>query len=172
MKFDDVIKKRYSVRSYKDKEVEEEKLIKILDAGRLAPTAKNTQPQKIYVLRNKESIDRLGEYKRMTYGAPVVLMVCADMDEACFIPIEEGYSTYEMDCSIVCTHMMLEAVNLGLGTVWIRWFNSKELQKSFDLPSNIVPVCLLPIGYESDDSTYRKGFHDVRKSLLDEVIYM
>ena len=172
MKFDDVINERYSVRSYKDKEVEEDKLLKILEAGRIAPTAKNMQPQKIYVLKSDEAKEKLGKYKNMSYNAPIVLMICADLNEACTLPIEDNYSTYEMDCSIVCCHMMLEAWNLGLGSVWIRWFNSEELRKNFDLPENIKPVCLLPIGYKSDDAMPREGFHDKRRSLDEEVIYL
>ncbi len=172
MKFEDVLNNRYSVRSYKDKEIEQEKLDKILQAGRIAPTAKNLQPQKIYVLRSDSAKDKLGKFKRMTYNAPVVLMVCADLSKACTLPIEEDYSTYEMDCSIVCCYMMLEAWNLGLGSVWVRWFNSEELRKSFNLEENIKPVCLLPIGYASDDARPREGFHDKRQSLEDEVIYL
>ena len=105
MNFEDVIKNRYSVRKYKDKEIEDEKLLKILEAGRIAPTAKNMQPQKIYVLKSDEAKEKLGEYKRMSYNAPIVLMVCADLDKACNLEIEDNYSTYEMDCSIVCCHM-------------------------------------------------------------------
>ena len=172
MNFEDVIKNRYSVRKYKDKEIEDEKLLKILEAGRIAPTAKNMQPQKIYVLKSDEAKEKLGEYKRMSYNAPIVLMVCADLDKACKLEIEDNYSTYEMDCSIVCCHMMLEAWSLGLGSVWIRWFNAEELRKNFNLSENIKPVCLLPIGYIADDSLPRSGFHDKRRSLDEEVIYL
>lgn len=172
MNFSDLIKERYSVRSYKNQDIEQEKLDKILEAGRIAPTAKNLQPQKIYVLKSEEAFEKLGRTRKMAYGAPVVLMICADMDVACTLPIEEGYSTYEMDCSIVCCHMMLEAWNQGIGSVWIRWFNSEEIRKSFNLPENIKPVCLLPIGYAKDDAKPKEGFHDVRRSIDEEVTYL
>ena len=172
MEFEKVIKERFSVRKYQAKEVEEEKLLKVLEAGRIAPTAKNKQPQRIYVLKSAAAKAKLGETIKMTYGAPVVLMVCVDLDEACTLKVEENYNTGEMDASIVCTHMMLEAWSLGLGSVWIRYFNAEELRRSFDLPQNIKPICLLPLGYADSDAKPMVGMHDNRKPLTEEVFYL
>lgn len=171
MQFEDIIKNRYSVRSYKEDMVEKEKLDRILEAGRIAPTACNLCPQRIYVLTKKEDFEKLGSASRMRYNAPVVLLVCADTSVSWKNPIEEGYSSYEMDASIVCTHMMLEATNLGLGTVWIRYFNSKELQEAFNLDSNIKPVCFLTLGYASDDSKPNDR-HKQRIDIEDMVTYL
>ena len=100
---------RYSVRSLSPKAIPREELEKILRAGQLAPTAVNYQPQKIYVLQSKEALATIRALTRFTYDAPVVLLCCADLSKAWHSPVEPGYNTGEMDVSIVCTQMMLEA---------------------------------------------------------------
>lgn len=171
MDFETVIKTRMSVRNFKSDKVEDEKLNKILEAGRIAPTAKNLQPQKIYVLTKEESFKKLGKTEGMKYGAPIMLMICGDTEKAWHNNLQDGYTTCEMDASIVATHMMLEATSLGLGSCWVRNFNSTELQKAFDLPKNIVPVCLMPIGYIAEE--YKANpWHYERNNIEDEVIYL
>ncbi len=148
--FETVIRNRISTRKFKDKKIEIEKINKILEAGRLAPTAKNLQPQKIYVANSKEAIDKIDLVSPCRYGAPTVLIVCSDKDIAWK---KEDDSTYEMDACIVATHMMLEATNLGIDNIWIKMFNKQELKKQFELQENIEPICLIPIGYKADDYT-------------------
>lgn len=80
MEFLDLVKNRYSCRKFCDKNVEEEKLLQILEAGRLAPTAMNHQPLKIFVVKSAQSLEKLRGITRMAYNAPVVLMVCYDKD--------------------------------------------------------------------------------------------
>ncbi len=109
MDFLDLVKERFSVRDFLPKEIESDKLDQILLAGNVAPTARNIQPQRIYVLKSKESLDKMREITKMVYNAPIVLLVCVDLDEVWKNPLEEGYNTSEMDASIVGTHMMLEA---------------------------------------------------------------
>lgn len=143
---------RYSVRSFSPKAIPREELEKILRAGQLAPTAVNYQPQKIYVLQSKEALATIRALTRFTYDAPVVLLCCADLSKAWHSPAEPGYNTGEMDVSIVCTQMMLEAWELGISSVWVRGFDAREVAKAFALPEQIRPICLLPIGYPSQDS--------------------
>ena len=109
MDFLELAADRYSVRSYSDRPIEPEKMERILKAGQLAPTAVNFQPQKIYVLKSPEAIGKIRSLTRFAYDAPVVLLVCADKTKVWRSPSEHGYDTGEMDASIVCTHMMLEA---------------------------------------------------------------
>ena len=149
MEFSELAASRYSVRSFSDKPVPEELLNQVLEAGRLAPTAMNIQPQRIFVIRSQEAMDKLFSV-RTCYGAPVVLMVCGDTDIACNRP-KVDHCLAEMDASIVATHMMLQAAELGLGTCWMCAFDPKALSAAFDLPANIVPYLLLPIGYAADD---------------------
>ena len=161
MSFLDLAAERYSVRSYSSQPVEQEKIDRILKAAQLAPTAVNYQPQMIYVLKSDEALDKINRLCRCIYGAPLVFLICSDERRTWKSQTEPGYSTGEMDCSIVCTHMMLEAWEQGLGSVWVRLFDVKEVVKAFGLPSYIKPVCLLPVGYAAPDSKPYAPWHDV-----------
>ena len=147
MSFIELAKSRYSVRRFSDKPVEAEKLEKILEAGRIAPTAKNLHPEKIYVLQSEEAMNKARELTRCVYGAPTVLLVCYDEERAWHSDSRVGYVSGEMDASIVTTHMMLQAAELGIGSCWVGLFNDKEVSAAFSLPANIKPVALMPIGY-------------------------
>ena len=149
MDFLELCAKRYSVRSYSDRTVPAELLEKVLEAGRLAPTAKNQQSQRIYLLESGEALEKLRAIHRC-YDAPTVMIVCGDTEAACCPPLV-SHNLAEMDASIVATHMMLSAADLGLGSVWICAFDNDAVAKAFDLPDHIQPYLLLPIGYPSDD---------------------
>lgn len=165
MSFEEIIRKRTAVRKFSDKKLEKEKLDKILEAGRLAPTAKNSQPIKIYVIKSEEGISNLDKATRCRYGASTVLIVCGSKEEA----YHKGeYSTYEMDSCIVATHMMLEATNVGVDNIWIESYDENILRKEFDIPSEYIPVCILPLGYKIDDCPINP-MHDKRKS-IDELV--
>lgn len=165
MSFLELAKERYSVRSYVDRPVEQEKIDLILKAAQLAPTAVNYQPQKIYVLKSDEAMAKINRLCRCVYGAPLVFLICSDERLTWKSRTERGYSSGEMDCSIVCTHMMLEAWELGLGSVWVRLFDVQAVAKAFDLPSYIQPICLLPVGYASEDSVPYAPWHDVYRPI-------
>ena len=122
MDFMELAKERYSVRSYSGKPVEQEKIDLILKAAQLAPTAVNFQPQRIYVLKSEEAMAKINRLCRCIYGAPMVFLICSDERKTWKSQTERGYSSGEMDCSIVCTHMMLEAASLDLGSVWFSYF--------------------------------------------------
>ena len=168
MNFFELSKDRFSVRKFKDKEIEQEKLDKIIEMIKYAPTAVNYQPQKIYVLKSKKAIQKI-ESVCNTYHAPVVLLVCADTNISWKSPFEKNYDSCEMDASIVTTHMMLEAWELGIGSVWIRYFDPAEIINEFHLPNNIKPICLLSIGYPADDCIPYAPWHNVTKE-LDEMV--
>lgn len=168
MDFETVIKTRTAVREFKADKVEDRKIEKILNAGRIAPTAKNLQPQKIYVVKSEDALSKIDEITPCRYGAPVCLLVCADKNIAW---ANEGCSSYETDAAIVATHMLLEAANLGLGSVWVRYFDIPKLIKKFNLPENVVPVCLIPIGYAAEG--YKESpLHNQRKKLSETVTYI
>ena len=167
MGFEDIIRKRTAVRKFSDKKVEHDKLDKILEAGRLAPTAKNNQPFKIYVVNSEEGLTKIDNASRCRYGAKTVLIVCGNIEEA----YRKGdYSTYEMDSGIVATHMMLEATNVGVDNIWIELFDENILRKEFNIPSEYIPVCLLPLGYKADDCPVNP-MHEKRKNIEDIVEY-
>ncbi len=165
MDFIELCKTRYSVRSYTSRKVEDDKLNTILEAGRLAPTAANLQPQKIIAVRSEDGLKKLGESANI-YGAPLALIVCADKTKAWKRPFD-GKLTTDIDASIVTDHMMLEAADLGLGSVWICYFKPDILRKNFSIPDNIEPVNILAIGYAEENPPVKEKD---RKPLSDIVI--
>ena len=165
MDFMELAAERYSVRSYSDRPVEQEKIDQILKAAQLAPTAVNFQPQMIYVLKSKEAMSEINRLCRCIYGAPMVFLICSDERKTWKSQTERGYSSGEMDCSIVCTHMMLEAWELGLGSVWVILFHLNAVAEAFELPPYIKPICLLPVGYASEDSIPYAPWHDVYRPI-------
>lgn len=170
MDFLELAQKRYSVRKYSDKPIPNEVLTKILEAGRIAPTAKNNQPQRIYVLKSDEALAKIRENTTSAFDAPVVLMICCDTFE-CWSHPETNEKSAEMDASIVCTHLMMQATDLGLGSCWVLRFDKALAKKQFDLPENIEPYCLLPIGYPADDA--KPSFrHEDKKPLEDTTIVL
>ncbi len=139
---------RYSVRSFASTPVPADTLAAILEAGRLAPTAKNQQPQRIYVIQSPEAMATL-THVRTCYNAPVVLLVCADVSAACDRPTVD-HNLGEMDASIVATHMMLAAAAAGVGSCWMCAFDPRAIAEAFHLPAHIQPCLLLPLGYPDE----------------------
>ena len=145
----------------------DEDINKILNAGRVAPTAKNMQPYKIMVIKSVEAIKKIDECSPCRYNAPVVLLVCGDSDRAWKSDGEEYPGIY-VDASIVATHMMLEATNLGMDTAWIRYFDTKKLKEKFTISDNLTPICMLNIGYRSND--YQGSVNHNNRLPLDELV--
>ena len=152
MTFYELAKDRWSVRSYKDTPIEDEKMAEILEAGRVAPTAKNFQPQRIYIVKSKENREKLKTVCRCTWDAPVVLVVAYDEERVCQSKYMPGHDSGEKDVSIVCTHMMLRAWELGIGSCWVGLFNADEVGEILGLPKHHRVVTLMPMGYPADDA--------------------
>lgn len=170
MDYQELIRTRYSVRKFQPRQVEEEKVTAILEAGRLAPTAKNQQPQHIYVLRSEEAIAKIESITKMTFHAKTVLLVCGETDKGWVNPFN-GRNGTEMDVSIVATQMMLEAADLGLGATWVCWFDFDKVKEAFHLPEGMEPYCLMPIGYPAENA--QPGpMHGERKDLAETVTYL
>lgn len=171
MNFSQLITSRYSVRSFADRDIEDEKLASILEAARVAPTACNRQPQKIYVIRSAEALKQLNDITKFTFGAKTVLLITADNSTAWKNPFSSDYHTGEIDCSIVCTQMMLQAWELGIGSCWVGYFDIPKVQKLFAIPENEQIVALLPLGYPASDSKPARG-HEESKSIDSMVKYL
>ena len=168
MEFENVIRKRQATRKFSNQVVEKEKINNILEAGRIAPTAKNVQPIKIYVVESSEGLEKIDKASPCRYNAPIVLLVCGDKKQA----FSKGeHSTYEMDACIVATHMMLEATNQELDNIWVEMFDENVLREEFSIPNNLVPVCLLLIGYR-DENCPESPNHNRRKELEEIVEYV
>jgi len=152
MDFLELVKERYSCRHFSKREVEKEKIEKILEAAKLAPTARNLQPQRILVLTEKEQLEKLSVCTQYGWNAPTVMILFYDQSVSYKRDKYDNKEFGDIDISIVTTHMMLEAQNLGLGTTWIGSFDPKKLVEIYTVPQNLIPVVILPIGYPSEES--------------------
>ncbi|MBE6528884.1 MAG: nitroreductase [Thermoplasmata archaeon] len=170
MEFKDVIDSRYSVRKFSQKPVEDEVLQQILEAGRLAPTAKNMQGQHVYVVKSPEMRAKFEKEWAMTFDAPIVLII-AMKQELEWISHFSKLNRGETDAAIVTDEMMLQAHALGLGTCWVGWFDPQKVKEVFDLPENETVYNLLPLGYPADDC--KPGpLHASRKPLSETVTFL
>ena len=148
MEFLKLAESRFSVRNFKAQKIEPEKLDLILEAGRIAPTAANIQPVKVLVIQSDENLAKIGKAANV-YNAPLALIVCADRSSAWVRPFDKMQTT-DIDATVVTDHMMLEAADLGLGSVWVCYFKPDVLKKEFDLPENLEPINILAVGYPAD----------------------
>ena len=168
MTFQELAKKRYSVRSFRETPVTKEHMDLILEAGRVAPTACNFQPQKIYVARSAEAREKLASVCRCTFGAPVILVVGYDRTRDWKNKLMPGLTSGETDAAIVCTHMMLQAADLGIGSCWVGYFNPEQVAEVLGLPENITVTALLPIGYPAENAE-PLPLHSQYRELADTV---
>lgn len=145
MDFLSLAKRRYSVRSYLPRSVEPEKLARILEAARVAPTAANRQPVRLLVLQSRESLEKL-EKAADIYHAPLAILVCANRNRAWVRPFDRKQSG-DIDAAILTDHMMLQATELGLGSVWVCYFKPDIIRREFALPEELEPVNILALGY-------------------------
>ncbi len=169
--FLELCKQRYSVRSFSPKALQQAELDYILEAAKVAPTARNNQPWRIYILQSEEALAKIAGVSDCIFGAPCVFLICCHEEEAWHSPVDEGYHAGEMDASIVCTHMMLAAWELGIGSCWVKRFSTELCRKTFNLEENIKPVCLLPAGYPSENAAPSPR-HESFRPLADLVKYL
>jgi nitroreductase len=150
MDFQDLIRRRYSVRAYSQEPVAEEAIERILEAGRLAPTAANRQPFRIVVLRSADHAEGLRRvYARGWFrDAPYILCVCGVSAEAWVR--RDGRSHLDIDAAIVMDHMILAATNEGLGTCWIANFDVAAAREVFEVRPDEVPLLLTTLGHAAD----------------------
>ncbi len=166
MAFNELIKKRYSVRTYKSAPVEDEKLQQVLEAARLAPTAANRQPIQFIVLRTAGRADDLKRMYQKDWlsQAPLVVCACAVAAGAWVRMDNKNYS--EVDATIAMDHLILAATELGLGTCWIAHFDPQAVRDVLKLPEGVEPIALTPLGYADDQPREKK-----RKPLSELVRY-
>lgn len=147
--FGELIAQRYSVRDFADTPVEKEKLDIILEAARLAPTAVNYQPVRLYVVQSREGLEKLSGLRQL-FGATVAVIVCYDDSVSWKNRHDGGHDSGEADASIVTTHMMLQAWELGIGSCWIGAFCPVDVCAAFDIPACQHPVAILAMGYAGE----------------------
>lgn len=167
MEFQQVIEQRYSCKSFDGRPVEPAALEQILAAGRLAPTAKNMQEQRIYVAQSEQALAKIDKYTPCRYHAGTVLVVAFDRNQGFYYPGGKYYSGPE-DAVIVATHMMLAATNAGVDSCWLNFFDPDLLAQELGLPENEQIVMLLDLGYASAEA-YPLPTHNARKELRETV---
>ena len=170
MEFNEVIKRRYSCKKYSTKQVENEKLEAILAAGRLAPTAKNLQEQHIYVIQSPEGLAKVDCVTPCRYGAPTVLAVAFDKNNVFTYPGGKRDSGVE-DASIVATHLMLAAADLGVDSCWLNFLDPDKTAEVLGLPENEEILMLLDLGYAAEGAGPLPN-HGSRKPLSETVSYL
>ena len=170
MEFTDVIEKRYSCKNYSARKVEAEKLTAILNAGRVAPTAKNFQEQRIYVVRSEEGLAKIDAATPCRYGAPICLVVAYDRSNMFTYPGGKHTSGAE-DAAIVATHMLLAAANAGVDSCWINFFDPEKLAAELGLPENEEVLMLMDLGYAAEGAGPLAN-HGLRKPLEETVAYL
>lgn len=164
MSVESVIRERYSVRKYLKRPVEAEKLEKLLDVARLAPTAANRQPNKVYVVQTPEALEKLSHAAKI-FDCPLALVFCTD--ETAVWTRGDGATTVDIDASILTDETMLLATELGLGSCWICAFSPEIIRAEFGLPATLKPVNILALGY-ADDAPAPDRLD--RRKPLDELI--
>lgn len=150
MEFIDLAKKRYSVRKFSDKKVSRNDIDLILEAGRLAPTAVNYQPQRILVLDEEKDIEKLNECMKYHFNQTLAFVICYDKN----ISWKRKYDDKDMgevDASIVATHMMLQAASINIGSTWIGHFKENLVRDKFNVPSNYEIIAILVMGHIHED---------------------
>ena len=170
MEFTDVIKNRYSCKKFAVKPVAKELLEAVLQAGRLAPTAKNLQEQRIYVAESPQSLAKIDKITPCRYGAPTVLVVAFNKHNVFTYPGGKRDSGVE-DASIVATHMLLAAANAGLDSCWINYFDSDLAARELGLPEEEEVLMLLDLGHAAPDAAPMPA-HASRKELSETVVYL
>ncbi len=163
----EIAKRRYSVRNYKNQPVEMEKLEKIIEAAHVAPTAANLQPVRLIIARSDEARKKVSLAADI-YNAPIAIIVCADHSKVWERPFD-GKLTTDIDASILTDHMMLEATELGLGSVWICYFKPDIIKKEFHLPEHLEPINILAIGY-ADGEPADSERHNIARIPVAELV--
>ena len=170
MEFKEVIKARYSCKKYSDRQVQKTSLDAILNAGRLAPTAKNLQEQHVYVVQSPDALAKIDAVTPCRYGAPTVLVVAFDKNNIFTYPGGKRDSGVE-DATIVATHMILAAADEGVDSCWINFLDPEKLAETLGLPENEEVLMVMDLGYAAEGAGPLSN-HGSRKELSETVSYM
>jgi len=168
MEFEEVVKKRHSIRSFKEKEIPKEKINKILELANLSPSAGNLQARSVVIIKNKkikEQIAKAALDQNFIIEAPVVFVICANLEESASKYGKRGRELYAIqDATIFASYLQLATVSLGLDSCWVGAFDEEELKIILNLGDKFRPIAIIPVGYAAEEP-----YLTDRKS-LDEII--
>ena len=167
MEFNDVLQRRYSCRAFESTPVEKDKVDRILEAGRIAPTAVNKQPVHIWAVSNPDTLEAIKGVTRSNYDAPLILVVGCRPSDA-WVRRYDGKNGADVDASIVATYLMLAAENEGLATLWVGSFDPALLSDLLPDAESYEPVAMINVGYPAAEST-PSPMHGTRKSAYEFV---
>ena len=170
MEFTQVIENRYSCKNFSARQLAPAQLDAILAAGRVAPTAKNLQEQRIYVIQSAQGLAKIDAATPCRYGAPTCLVVAFDRSNVFTYPGGKRDSGVE-DATIVATHMILAAANAGVDSCWVNFFDPDKLAKALGLPENEEIVMLLDLGHAAEGAGPLPN-HSSRKPLSETVTFL
>lgn len=161
----DAIFKRVSVRKFEDRPVEKEKIAQLMKAAMAAPSAGNQQPWEFYIVTDKEKLEKLSkvhEFAMCAKNGPMAVIPCYRTDESKYI-----YSEYaHIDLSAACSNILLEAVNIGLGGVWLGVAPYEPCQRAVaeivGIPDTLMPFCIMPIGYPAKFREFKSRYDETR----------
>lgn len=168
MSFTQLVQERYSVRKYDSRPIEPEKMELILNAGRLAPTAVNYQPQRILVVQG-DDMEKMQGCTPCLYGQPAALVICYDRTESW--KSRTGREIGDVDAGIVLTSMMYQAQELGIGSLIVGIYKDAVMRERFQIPEQLEIVGILMLGYPAEDCEPNEKMHFSRKPLSDTVCY-
>lgn len=147
----DLFRHRYSCRDFAQTPIDPDLITAVLDAARLAPSAKNIQPTTFIVVTNPEARQEILAKSRPAFmQAPVVIVACGDHDASWHRPAD-GKDHTDVDTAIAVTYLTLAATSLGLATCWVCSFDTEATRRAMHLPPHIEPIALIPIGYAASD---------------------
>ncbi len=154
MDFWELIKQRKSYRNFSSQPVEPDKIYKVLDAARLAPSWQNRQCWRFIVVKDKETIKKIGQLRPLNYNinfflrhVPAIIVACANPKDSGH---RHGIDYYLVDVSIAMEHLVLAATDLGLATCWIGAFDEQMIKDVLEIPKEIRVVALTPLGYAAE----------------------
>ena len=158
------------MRKFDSRPVAKEDIERILRAGQVAPTACNFQPQRIFVLQSEDALAKMRICTKCHFDAPLGLLVCYDSNQSWKRKFD-GQDSGWVDASIVTTHMMLAAHELGVGSTWVMYFDPAAMRAEFELPENLIPAALLVMGYPASDAEVNP-LHLQKKAIVETVTYL
>ena len=167
MEFNELIRDRFSCRALSDKEIPHDVLGRIFEAARLAPTAVNKQPFKIWAVESPSARAKIAETTNYTFGAGVFLVVGGKADEAWVRQYDER-NFADVDASIIAAYIMLAIHNEGLRSTWVGHFDAEKLKGFFPQMADYDLIAVFPIGYPTEKGTPSPR-HAQRKSVMEIV---
>ncbi len=170
MEFMELARERYSCRKFSEKKVEKELLEKIINTAKLAPTAVNKQPYKIWLMESDQAKESIPGITRFSFGAEN-FMVLGYKEEDAWVRKYDNRNFADVDAAIVGTHIMMEIADLGLGTTWVGHFNAPKLKELFPQMKDYELIAIFPIGYPAEDAE-PAPHHAERKDNTEIVEYL